>query len=57
MATISVTPLEWPNGHQMSTHELVISAEYVYVTGQNNGFVAQIDLGGRVRNFFPMPIR
>ncbi len=54
MVNIPVFHLPWPNGPKMSTHELVISSEFVYVTGQNNGYVAQIDLEGRVRNFFPL---
>lgn len=45
---------ESANGNKMSTHELVISSEFVYVTGQKNGYVAQIDLEGRVRNYFPL---
>jgi virginiamycin B lyase len=54
MLKIPVFHLPWPNGPKMSTHELVISSEYVYVTGQNNGYVAQIGLDGQVHNFFPM---
>jgi len=54
MVNIPVFHLPWPNGPKMSTHELVISSEFVYVTGQKNGYVAQIDLEGRVRNYFPL---
>lgn len=48
-------PLNWPSKEKSSTHELVISEEFIFVTGQNMDMVAKVDYSGTVLDYYHMP--
>ena len=59
---ITEFPINWPvdsrrspEKNHGSTHELVITSDHVFVTGQNMDCVAQFDHNGNLLHFFNMP--
>ena len=48
-------PLNWPGGKAGSTHELVISPQFIYVTGQKMDRVAKLDHQGNILDHYQMP--
>lgn len=55
LAKVSEFNLNWPSPLRGSTHELVLDAEYIYVTGQNMDLVAKCNYQGEVLAYYPMP--
>jgi virginiamycin B lyase len=55
LGNITEFSLNWPGPQSGSTHELVISDKYVYVTGQKMDRVAKVDLHGTVLQHYAMP--
>ncbi len=54
LGNITEFPLNWTGEIQHSTHELVITPKYVYVTGQNMAQVARFDHSGKLLDHFKM---
>lgn len=52
---ITEFPLNWPGQITGSTHELVIDAQHIFVSGQKMGYVAKLSYQGQVLNHFKMP--
>ena len=55
LGIITEYSLNWPGGLTGSTHELVISEQFIYVTGQNMHQVAKFDYQGNLLKYFKMP--
>jgi virginiamycin B lyase len=55
LGNITEYPLNWPSDQKCSTHELVIDANFIYVTGQNMDKVAKLDYQGKILAYFEMP--
>ncbi len=55
LGIITEYSLNWPGGLTGSTHELVISDKFVFVTGQNMHQVAKFDHSGNLLTYFKMP--
>jgi virginiamycin B lyase len=55
LGIITEYSLNWPGGLHGSTHELVISQDFIYVTGQNMHRVAKFDYAGTLLKYFKMP--
>jgi virginiamycin B lyase len=52
LGIITEYSLAWPNGLKSSTHELVIKANNIYVTGQNNDLVARFNTNDGTLEYF-----
>ncbi|MEL6561864.1 MAG: hypothetical protein AAFQ94_27000 [Bacteroidota bacterium] len=52
--TVTDESLNWPGTAKGSTHELAMTDEYVYVTGQNMHAVAKVSYDGKILHY-PMP--
>jgi virginiamycin B lyase len=48
-------PLNWPSTEKGSTHELAITKEHIFVTGQNMDMVAKLDYDGNILAYYNMP--
>ena len=48
-------PLNWPSEQSGSTHELVISEQFIFVTGQKMDLVAKLDYQGTIHEYYQMP--
>jgi virginiamycin B lyase len=55
LGNITEYSLNWPGGLHGSTHELVISEHFIYVTGQNMHRIAKFDYSGNLLKYFEMP--
>ena len=45
-------PLNWPSEQSGSTHELVISEQFIFVTGQKMDLVAKLDYQGTIHEYY-----
>jgi len=55
LGIITEYSLNWPGGLHGSTHELVISEKFIFVTGQNMHQVAKFDYNGKLLTYYNMP--
>lgn len=55
LGIITEYSLNWPGTIKGSTHELVISKDFIFVTGQNMHKVAKFNLKGELLTYYEMP--